>query len=102
MNVKWSARAIKSLHVVEAYILQEFGEQARAKFMLAAKQAAEHLEQFPEFGQEEPLLSHRRKKYRSLTIERKSKMIYYIDESQIIIADFWECRREPAKNKRGL
>ena len=102
MIVKWSARAIKSLHVVEAYILQEFGEQARAKFMSSAKEAAERLEQFPMVGQEEPLLTHRKNLYRSLVIERKSKMIYYSDDQLIIIADFWECRREPAKNARGL
>ena len=102
MEVKWSERAIRSLHAVEAYILHEFGEQARVKFMQASKEVAEQLENFPQMGKEEPLLIHRKVPYRSVVIERKSKMIYYIREQQIIIADFWECRREPRKNAKGL
>ena len=102
MIVKWSERAVKSLHDVEAYILREFGEQTRAKFMQASKDTAERLEKFPEMGQKEPLLAHRRLPYRSVVVERKSKMIYYIREQQVVIADFWECRREPSRNKRGL
>ena len=102
MIVKWSERAVKSLRHVEAYILREFGEEARAKFMRASEESAGKLEQFPQLGKEEPLLAHRNRSYRSIVIARKSKMVYYVGEQYIIIADFWECRREPKKNTRGL
>ena len=36
----WSGRAKKSLHIVENYILREFGEDKRLAFMTEAEQVA--------------------------------------------------------------
>ncbi|MBQ7698055.1 MAG: type II toxin-antitoxin system RelE/ParE family toxin [Paludibacteraceae bacterium] len=102
MTVVWSERAEASLHIVERYILTNFGEKARSEFMQAAEETANRLVQFPNTGKMEPLLAHRSKAYRSIVINRRSKLIYYVDETRIVIADFWECRREPSVLKQGL
>lgn len=104
MRSVWSERAKKSLHIVEDYILREFGENKCAEFMAEAEKVALQLEIFPTMGKEEPLLAHRKKLYRSYVITRLSKMIYHIDEKRelVIISDVWDIRREPKAVAKGL
>ena len=102
MTVIWSERAETSLHTVERYISDSFGEKVRKEFMQSAEETAERLAQFPNAGKMEPLLAHRSKAYRSIVINRRSKLVYYVEETRIVIADFWECRREPRVLKQGL
>jgi len=104
MRSVWSERAKKSLHIVEDYILREFGERKRDEFMAEAEKVAIQLESFPKMGKEEPLLAHRKKRYRSYVITRLSKMIYHIDEQRelVVVSDVWDTRREPKAASKGL
>ena len=104
MRSVWSERAKKSLHIIEDYILREFGENKRVEFMSEAEKVAIQLESFPNMGKEEPLLAHRKKCYRSYVITRLSKMIYHIDERRelIVVSDIWDTRREPKAVAKGL
>ena len=104
MRSVWSERAKKSLHIVEDYILREFGEEKRVEFMAEAEKVAIQLESFPKMGKEEPLLVHRKKLYRSYVIKHLSKMIYHIEEKRelVVISDVWDTRREPKAVAKGL
>lgn len=104
MRSVWSERAKKSLHIVEEYILREFGEKKRSEFMAEAEKVALQLETFPTMGKNEPLLAHRKKLYRSHMITRKSKMIYHIDEKRelVVISDVWDIRKAPKTAPKGL
>lgn len=104
MRSVWSERAKKSLHIVEDYILREFGEKKRVEFMAEAEKVALQLEIYPTMGKEEPLLAHRKKRYRSYVITRLSKMIYHVDEKRelVVISDVWDTRREPKTVAKGL
>ena len=104
MRSVWSERAMKSLHIVENYILREFGESKRSEFMSEAEKVAMQLESFPTMGKEEPLLAHRKKLYRSYMITPKSKMIYHVDEKRelVVISDVWDIRRAPKTASKGL
>ena len=104
MRSVWSERAKKSLHVIEDYILDEFGENKRVEFMEEAEKVAIQLESFPKMGKEEPLLAHRKKLYRSYVITHLSKMIYHVDEKRelVVISDVWDTRREPRSVAKGL
>ena len=104
MKSVWSERSKKSLHILENYILREFGENKRAEFMAETEKVALQLEIFPAMGKEEPLLAHRKKLYRSYVITHLSKMIYYVDEKRelIVISDIWDTRREPKAVAKGL
>ena len=37
MKAVWTKRAVKSLQIIEAYLLREFGEAKRAEFMQDAE-----------------------------------------------------------------
>lgn len=43
----------------------------------------------------DPLFEERAKTYRSIIINRRSKMVYYIEDETIYIAAFWDCRKDP-------
>lgn len=49
----------------------------------------------PHLGAIEPLMAHRAMTYRSIVVNRLSKIVYRIVEDHIEIADFWDTRREP-------
>ncbi len=104
MKSVWSERAKKSLHIIEDYILCEFGDKKRNEFMSEAEKVAIQLESFPTMGKEEPLLAHRKKIYRSYVITHLSKMIYHVDEKRelVVISDVWDTRREPKAAAKGL
>ena len=102
MSVIWSQRAVKSLHLIEDYVLREFGENTRLDFMEKAEKIAKNLEQFPDMGKMEPLLAHRNNEYHSCVITPLSKLIYYRGTKRVVIADIWETRREPKKLAKGL
>ena len=53
------------------------------------------LESNPHLGAIEPLMAHRAMTYRSIVVNRLSKIVYRIVEDHIEIADFWDTRREP-------
>ena len=95
MKVTWSAKAEDAMHQIEYYILAKFGEDSRSQFMKEVERVAYLLEEMPDIGHPEPLLAHRPQGYRSITIHRLSKMVYYIHGDSIRIAAFWDTRREP-------
>lgn len=97
MNVIWLERAEKSMRHTESYILREFGEMASEHFIKEVKEVAYLLEKMPELGHFEPLLAEYKQGYRSIVINRLNKLIYYIKDNTILIAAFWDCRREPKK-----
>lgn len=43
----------------------------------------------------EPLLQERKEVFRSLVVRKNYKVIYYIQNTIIYIADIWDCRQDP-------
>lgn len=41
----------------------------------------------------EPSLEEHSEEFSSIVVHRLSKIIYYIDKENIMIADFWDCRQ---------
>lgn len=95
MTVIWLRRAETALRHTEEYIQREFGARAGERFINEVKRIAYLLEQMPELGHYEPLLSGREQGYRSIVINKLTKLIYYIHEDKVLIAVLWDTRREP-------
>ena len=49
----------------------------------------------PNLGPVEPLLADRAMMYRSVVANRLNKIVYFIKDDHIEVADFWDTRREP-------
>lgn len=97
MRVIWLPQAKRQLRQTAKYILREFGQKVRNEFMQDVQHANMLLSDNPNLGSVEPLLADRSLKYRSYVVNRLNKIIYFIKEDHIEVADFWDVRREPKK-----
>ena len=97
MRVKWTERATKGKQQVASYIRRKFGDDRKDQFLLEVRETTQMLKQHPELGAIDPLFEDFSIAYRSIVINRLSKMVYYIDSDTVIyIVAFWDCRQEPA------
>ena len=62
----------------------------------------EFLKKQPYMAALEPLLAGRVYPYRGLVILRLFKVIYYVENDVIIVADIWDCRQDIAKHTENL
>ena len=97
MKVIWTRQAYESWIRVARYIRKEFGQRALEKFVKETRQWEDTLCSMPQTGHIEPLLEGLSKTYRSVIINKKSKLIYTVEAEHIKIDDFWDTRREPKK-----
>lgn len=95
MKTKWKPIAMKGRRQIAKYILNIFGEIAAKDFMLEIHDTIRLLKNNPYMSPIDPLFDDRAKTYRSILINRRSKMVYYIEDDTIQIAGFWDCRRDP-------
>lgn len=96
MKIVWSARASDELMHVAQYLAEEFGKRAVERMIQETQKWVSRLELHPEIGRPEPLLADKKIKYRSLIFTKHNKMIYYIHDETIRIADIWDMRRNPS------
>jgi plasmid stabilization system protein ParE len=95
MKAKWKPIAINGRRRIAAYILDRFGENSKADFMAEIRETVELLKNNPYMFAIDPLFADRARTYRSAIINRKSKMVYYVEDNVIQIAGFWDCRQDP-------
>ena len=50
----------------------------------------------------EQLLQERPETFRSLVVRQTYKVVYYIEDTVIYIADVWDCRQSPEKMKKNI
>lgn len=96
MRVLWTKKAIAGWQEVADYILADFGDRAMQTFLERTEEAEETISLLPNIGSVEWNDTQEGVVYRYVTINRRSKMLYYVDGDVIFIADFWDVR----KNRR--
>ena len=97
MTIRWSYKAQKQQDKAADYIYVEFGERAVNEFYNKIDKIEKDLLEFPELGKVEALLAGRKKVYRSLPVNRLSKLIYSVESDHIRIHALWNTRCEPNK-----
>ncbi|MBR4326431.1 MAG: type II toxin-antitoxin system RelE/ParE family toxin, partial [Bacteroidales bacterium] len=60
------------------------------------------LELFPESGCIEPLLQGMEKEYRAVNYDKLFKIIYTINDDEIIIETLWNMKRNPKSLKKDI
>jgi len=81
---------------------EEKSVQAARKIITDILQATDLLSIHPEVAEVEQLLQERQETFRSHVVRQSYKVVYYIEDSVIYIADVWDCRRSPEKIKKGI
>ena len=97
MRVVWLPQAKRELRQTARYIFEEFGQKARREFIQDVHRVNELLANNPQMGSVELLLANRSIMYRSYVVNHLNKIIYFIKDNHIEVADFWDVRREPRK-----
>lgn len=95
MRVEWEYMAERNRDQIGDYIFEQFGYNALEHFYEEVNRSVNLLIQHPNLGSIEPLLADLPRSYRSLVVDKLSKLVYRIDEDTIYIVDFWDCRRDP-------
>lgn len=102
MIIRWSYKALKQQDAVADYIFKEFGALALRKFYQKIDEVEDKLIEFPQLGKLEPLLSNRKKEYKSIVLTKKNKLVYTLDKGFIYVHAIWDTRREPKSQARKL
>lgn len=95
MRLIWSEDAIESVDKTADYIEDNFGTARCLKFYEEVQAKADRLILHQNLGHIEPYLEGGKYEYRSLTINKLSKLIYRIDGETIRILYLWNTRRNP-------
>ena len=95
MKTSWSPAAEEGVREVAMYILFRFGMQSWLQFEQEVYETEQRLICNPNIGKVDPLFEDCDIVYRSVLINRKSKLVYYVKDDIIFIAGFWDCRRDP-------
>ena len=102
MEIVWAEEAYLAWQEAMDYIIQHWGIQSGIDFYSNTEDWQETLSSSPYIGKVEPLLLNRSRVYRSLTISKHNKMVYYVEADIITIVDFWDTRREPKRQAQSL
>lgn len=102
MRVEWSRRALHEWENTVRYIFREFGRIAAEEFEKDIARWEARIALNPELAHQEPLLKNRSKLYRGLIVSKHSKLIFYVEQDVVYIADLWDMRREPSRLSKRL
>lgn len=96
MTVRWTVLAQKEMWEKLSYCEMTFGISISNRFAKEIIKTNQRLTFNPRLGKVEPLLKHLvPMEFRSLVIHPHYKLIYYIDNDEIIVVDLWDTRRNP-------
>ena len=93
MKVVWTNLAAQGWQEVALYILQSFGAKALQDFEQRTYDAEKEISLMPNIGAIEWNDSKENVTYRYIVINRRSKMLYFIEKDTLYIADFWDVRQ---------
>ena len=96
MKVIVTSFAQQQINETADYIRREFDRSRMSRFLQKVRETRRLLADNPYLGPIESILSEKQVTYRYVVVDKLNKMVYYIENEKIIIADFWDCRREPA------
>jgi plasmid stabilization system protein ParE len=96
LKIFWTDSARFQLEEIFKYYRDVSGLRIAQKLKNKIFDRTWQLAKFPESGPLEPLLSSRKLDYRYL-VEGNYKIIYWIDNQNIIIAAVFDCRQNPTK-----
>lgn len=92
MKIVWTRQASKGWQEVASYIRRDFGQQGLIQFQTQTKECEDSILQMPNAGSIEWDDSDETTIYRYRVINRRSKLLYFVEGDVIYIADFWDVR----------
>lgn len=94
MRIVWTIQAQEDLEAIYQYWLP-VNEAYATKLYNSLIDEADVLALHPKTGAAERMLEHLPGHYRSLLADRRHKLVYTIEEDDIVIHAVWDCRQNP-------
>ena len=94
MKPIWTEQAIRGWNEVAIYILRDFGRQGLKEFKQRTKDNEKFVAQFPGSCEVAWVDEGTEIEYHKCQIYRRSIMLYFVEDGQVYIADFWDVRKE--------
>jgi len=98
MIVVWSDSAIDDIQEIHDYFCSTANLKVANKIIDNIVDKSILLENNPRIGQIEELLEYKQTEIRYL-VESNYKIVYWIEENNVIIATVFDCRQDPKKLK---
>jgi plasmid stabilization system protein ParE len=101
MVIQWTTTARQQLKHLFGYYQAAANKQVARRIVGDIEQSTDLLATFPLMGAVEPALEGLPSPFRSWVVERRFKVVYYIDEAhqKVVIATVFDCRQNPEKLK---
>ena len=94
-NIKWSLLAYDAYHKIGDDIHKRFGYKAKSDYEKEVDQTVRQLAKFPNLGKQEFELAEDGS-VRSMSVRKLSKIIYFVEDDVLHIADVWVTRQDPS------
>ena len=94
MRSVWSFLADNAFHNICDFIYVRFGYKAKNDYVMEVDTTIHIVAEHPNIGKPELELA-RDGSVRSITIRKLSKMIYFVEDDILYIADVWDTRQDP-------
>ena len=104
MVVRWTELAEDRLEKIFQFYFDAAGHRVAQKTVSEIVNSADSLSFMPYKAPVEQSLTGRKFVYRSLTVNKIFKIVYFIDEqsSCVVISTIWDCRRNPFDLQRDI
>ncbi|MBC8602352.1 type II toxin-antitoxin system RelE/ParE family toxin [Parabacteroides acidifaciens] len=99
LTVRWNNDASDKFIELAQWFETHMGEKAASKFIEGIMHSIELLTTNPQLGFVEPELSGRSKQYRAIIEHKRYKIIYFVENDAIHIADIWNCLQDNSNSK---
>ena len=94
MKILWSLLAHASYSHIKDTIFEKFGYKAEQDYVITVDKTIKRVAEFPNSGKQELDLAYDGS-VRSVPIRKLSKIIYYVEDETLYIADVWATRQDP-------
>ena len=92
MKIEWTEQGKRGWREVAAYVKREFGQQGLMLFKQRTKDNEKFVSNYPEGCEVVWTDPETEIEYRWCVVYKRSKMLYFVKDDKIFIADFWDVR----------
>jgi len=92
MKIEWTEQGKRGWREVAAYVKRDFGQQGLLLFKQRTKDNEKFIANFPEGCEVVWTDPETGIDYRWCVVYKRSKMLYFVQDEKIFIADFWDVR----------
>ena len=92
MKIEWTEQGKRGWREVAAYVKRDFGQQGLLLFKQRTKDNEKFIANFPEGCEVVWTDPETGIDYRWCVVYKRSKMLYFVQDDTIFIADFWDVR----------